>query len=91
MNSYLRIIISLSCSLIIISKTTSMITNVIDKIESHINNTNENRIQEFQLRENDFFKNLEPPLNNLNKRITSLKDSNHKRNFKVINGGKKAA
>lgn len=90
-NFYLSLVISLGCSLVIITKTTSMITSVIDKIESHINYTNEDKIQDFQLRENDLFKNLEPPLNDMNKRISNLKDSNRDRNFKVINGGKRAA
>tara|TARA_B100000925_G_scaffold36518_1_gene23971 strand:- start:1131 stop:1337 length:207 start_codon:yes stop_codon:yes gene_type:complete len=68
-----------------------LITDAINKIEEHINDTNKDKIKDFQLRENDFFKNMESPLNNLNKRISHSKSEDTDSEFKVIDGGKKAA
>ena len=91
LNTILNLVISIGCSYFIISKTTNMITSVIDKVESHINNINQNKIEEFQLRENDLFKNLERPLNELNKKLVDSTSSIKNKSFKVIDGGKKAA
>ena len=89
-------VVTLIIGFVLATRTTIQITSVTEKITGHLETLGKKDISQFNLREKDYFKNIEKPLNKVSMdllELKKLKDPNPevKRDFKLIEGEKKSA
>ena len=68
------------------------VTSVVTKTTEHLELLSQNKFQSYELRKNDYFKELDRPINEVTQKLLKLnKIEKGKDAFKVIDGEKKAA
>ena len=92
LNIAMSFLIPFTVSSIFLVTISNKVTSVVTKTSEHLELLSQNKFQSYELRQNDYFKELDRPINEVTQKILKLnKLEKGKDAFKVLDGEKKAA